>query len=200
MLIKIPLIIIAVLSFLYIFWKRLREDYVASQIFTVAFYILFGLVIGGVGAHYYLPKFTFWISFMGAVIGLWIGVTRYRLRIFETIEAAVAGALLILASVHIIELLEELNMISGIWEGVVIALIILYYLLGKHYKKFTWYASGRVGFAGMSVIGIYFIIRCLIALALSDMVSFENSLEIMLSGLVAFASFFAAYNLAGKTT
>jgi hypothetical protein len=195
MLLRILFTIIAAVTFLFLFWRKLREDYTANQIFNTGFYSLFGLFAFSIFAQYYFFSFTYWISLVGSLIGLVAGINRFKFRTFESIEAWVAGSLGIMFWFYVHETVRKFNLFDSYAALVLAFLLFLFLYLDKHYKRFGWYKSGRVGFAGMAIMGTYFLIRCAVAMTFPNMLFFVGKTDALLSGILAFFSFVTVYNL-----
>lgn len=197
MIFKISLYLLAVISFLFFYWKRLREDYISTHVFTSGFYILLGVVFGSLFRQIN-AEFSFWFSFIGGFLGFWLGVYRYKFRIFEALDAAIFASLVGFLLVQVEYLVRLKTLFSSVWVIIPFCLIALFLILDKHYRQFTWYKSGRVGFSGMSVSGTFFIVRSLLALIDSDVLSLSRQ-DAILSGIIAFACFLSVFNLARMT-
>lgn len=196
---KIILTIIAVLTFLFVVWKKLKEDYVEAQIFSTGFFVLLGFLFGKLLADSFSPGFWFWLSFFGGLIGAILGIIRFNLRVYETLEALVLGCLTILTILFLYDFFLRMDLFSGLSSIVTFGLIIFYQILDSHYKRFTWYKSGRVGFSGLTVVGVFFLIRVIVALSGIDVLSFVGKNDAILSGIFAFISFLSIFNLARQT-
>jgi hypothetical protein len=195
-LIVITTSIIGVFLYLYFFWKRLKDDYIRNQIFTTAFY---GLVLLGAGyftSLYVFGNLRFWLSLTGTTLGFALGIFRYRLKILEVFEAAVLGLLSIFALILVGELIVTHNIIYLFSFIVLLLLIILFHLLDKYYKGFAWYKSGRIGFSGLTVSGVFFLIYTVVAITLSSMISFVGNKDFIISFLLSILSFSVVYKLA----
>lgn len=199
MILDILLTLIASLLFLYLFWVRLREDYTSSQIFTTTFYTLFGIGFGNILADNFFYPWWFWATFLGGIIGLAFGIWRFHLRIFEAMEAYIISGLTLLLAVSTEDLVREYSQSSLILLISALFFIFLFIFFDKHYKKFTWYKSGRVGFTGLTVLGLFFLTRAVIAMTGIYMLSFAGELEVVLSGVISFLSFITVYNLSEKS-
>ncbi|KKT67197.1 MAG: hypothetical protein UW61_C0014G0008 [Candidatus Curtissbacteria bacterium GW2011_GWC1_44_33] len=79
--------------FLFLFWRRLKEDYPSSQIFTTAFYVLVGILLGYFVSLRVSPLSWFWIELVGITLGFGVGILRYKFRFFEVLEALTLGLL-----------------------------------------------------------------------------------------------------------
>lgn len=196
MLIDIIFTFVAAVAYLFFFWKKLKEDYTQNQIFTTGFYCLSGVAFSSIMADNFAPNWWFWASLLGSFAGMVLGLLRFKLRFFETLEAWVIANIVIAFIVVLSEWVKTAHLAEGFALFVVGLLFFLFLFLDSHYKKFTWYKSGKIGFTGLSVLGIFFIIRSLVALTEVSMVSFVGKVDAILSAVVAFASFLTLFNLA----
>jgi hypothetical protein len=189
---------LGIFVFLFIFWKKLKDDYVSSQIFSTAFFILISLAIATFVAQKFFPLYWFWLSFLALVAGLYFGMLRYKMRFYESLEAEVVGFAPWLAFVYLDDSVKNQSWFSFSLFIFVVFLIWLYLFLLKHYKNFSWYRSGRVGFAGLGCLGIFFLVRALLASIFPFMLSFVGKFDAIISSLVSFIIFLLIYNLSRK--
>jgi hypothetical protein len=201
-----PLLFLGVFCYLYFFWNRLKEDYVSLQIFSSAFYIL-----GGILGGYLLSKFLvasrlmvfgvyetgvhFWLSVIGSAAGFAISIFRFKLKFFETFEAYGMGLIYVLLSVFVVNTFSALSIVSLIASTSVALLIVLFYFLETKYKNISWYKSGKVGFSGLVVLGIFFLVRGAVALKFDFVLTFLGRIESVISLILTFFIFLAIYNL-----
>jgi len=197
-LLKIIFIFFALVGFLFSFWKRLREDYSSEQIFSTSFLSLIGIILGVISANFLLANFWFYLGLLGGVIGLFIGVLKYKLRIFETLEAGILGGLVLIFFVFLYNFISQRSFSSGFFLLVSLSAIVLFDFLNKNYKNFSWYASGRVGFSGLTVAGLFFLTRSLVAYKFPYVLSFVGNYEVYLSGIIAFVMFLLLFNLSRR--
>lgn len=191
--------IIGFFIFLYLFWKRLREDYIANQIFSTAFFSVIGLIIFYlISTKFFLP-FWFWATLTGAVVGLSLGVWKYKLKYFETFEAASLGYFIWLALFFLADAVTHSSLPSFIAFVVVVILVGLYHFFDNHYKSFIWYRSGKVGFSGLATTAVFFLIRVLVYIFFPHVLSFIPKFEIYFSALASFLFAFLTYNLSRET-
>ena len=187
------------LLFLFVFWMRLREDYSQNQIFTTGFYILLGIGCGNIIARNFIEAWWFWTGLAGGTLGLIFGIRHFHLRFFETVEAFVIAGLALFFSTALSELIGEYSSASlSLTLGIAI-FIALFWFLDVHYKKFSWYKSGRVGFSGLTVLGLFFLTRSIVAMSDLYVLSFAGDMEVVISGVISFISFMTVYNLSEKT-
>jgi hypothetical protein len=195
MLIDIPVGFIGIIIFLFIFWKRLKEDYSSEIIFKTAFSALTGILIAElIAAKFYPPAFL-WFEFLGGIGGLGAAVLSFRVRFYETFEAFIISVFPWLSFIFLKDSVVNSSLISFFAFLVVLTFIFIFYYLDVHYKGFTWYRSGRIGFAGFATILLIFVVRSTIALLGITVLSFLSGYEGMVSAIAALTSFALLFNL-----
>lgn len=181
--------------FLFIFWKRLKEDYSSEIIFKTASAVSLGiLTFWLLGLRFYAPGFL-WFAFLGATVGLAAACFTLRVRFYETFEAFVVAGLPWLSFLFLEDSVSGSSLISFFAFLAVLFFIFVFYYLDIHYKRFTWYKSGKIGFSGLATIGLIFITRSAIALAGFTVISFPGRLEVYFSGVAAVIVFALLFNL-----
>ncbi len=195
MLVQILVNLLGAVVFLYLFWKRLKDDYTSSFIFSTGFYIILGILLGFFVSNFLAPSWWFWISLAGGAAGFGLGIVRFNLRFFETFEAAALGLLPWLAIFFLSDSVKNSSAFSLGYFLFILALIVFSYLLSRSYKTFTWYKSGKVGFVGLTIASLFFLLRGVIALLFPFVLSFVGRFEVILSGVVSFALFLLLFNL-----
>lgn len=183
------------LLFLFLFWKKLKEDYPSDFIFSTAILVLLGVVSGALASAKFLPSWWFWFSILGSFLGFLVGLFRFRLRFFEGLEALIISLLPLSLLIFLGDAIKNSSLSSLVYSVGTLGLFGLYYFLNAHYKNFTWYRSGRVGFAGLSTGGLFFLLRAGIAIFSPTVLSFVDKFEVMLSGIAAFTLFLLVFNL-----
>ncbi len=190
--------LIGIILFLFLFWKRLREDYPSSQIFTTAFYVLVGILLGYGVSLKVSRESWFWIELVGIMLGFGVGILRYKFRFFEVLEALILGLLPWLGVFFLRDSIDRSSLPSFLSFFAVTCLITLFAFLDSHYKNFSWYRSGRIGFSGLTTLGTLFLVRAAFASFFPFVISFVKY-EAILSGVAAFVFFLATFNLARST-
>jgi len=189
---------LGVFLYLYFFWKKLKDDYIQNQIFTTAFYSLSGICLFSLSSAYYFPGYEFWFGVIGSFLGFLIGVLKYKLRFFEAFEAFVIANLGVDFLYNSFGLIEKFSIRSSVSTGTAFILIIAFFVIDKHYKKFTWYKSGKVGFTGLSVAGLYFVLRSVIDIIFPSVLSFAGRWQAVIFAALSFTVFILLYNLSQK--
>ena len=189
--------LVGVLVFLFIFWKRLREDYSSEIIFKTAFEILIGILAGSLLSSKFLPVGFFWLAILGALIGLAIVIFSLRVKFYETFEALIISSFPWISFVFLLDSITHSSLSSFFAFIAILIFVFISYYLDAHYKNFTWYRSGKIGFAGIVTVALFFIARALLAIFGISMVSFVSlRFEALISGVAAFICFILLYNLA----
>ena len=188
--------ITGILIFLFLFWKKLKEDYSQNVVFSTAAFILAGIFIFNLTTHKYFSAGWFWAALVGALVGLFGGVIKFKMRFYETFEALVISSFPWMALIFLVDSVSSSSFSSFIYFFVVVALIGLFYLFERGYKNFSWYRSGRIGFSGLAIAGIFFVLRALVASFFPFVISFVDKFEAIASSIASFTAFLLLFNLA----
>lgn len=194
------------LFFLFIYWRKMREEYPVKLIFSNAFSILFSVIIGTIVGFLItdsIPETRIFdkegLWFWGAVLGFIISFIFYNFKnkfeFFENLETTGIGLLVWLGFISLAYGLSNLRLDAFISAILIAVLLLVYKVLASKYKTFSWYKSGRVGFAGITTLALFFLIRSGIAIYGGSMLSFAGRIEVILSSVISFLLFFAVYNL-----
>lgn len=187
--------ILGIFAFLFFLWKRLKEDYHFEKTFTLAIYTLGGLLISFFVARQFFPDYWFWVEVVGIMVGFGIGVVRQKIRLYESFEGILIGFLIWLSLIFMADSIANTSLTSFLAFWVSLFCVILFFFLDAHYRRFSWYKSGRVGFSGLVTVGIFFLARSMVALFNITVISLVGSLEGILSGVLSFISFLLLFNL-----
>ena len=187
--------LVGILILLFLLWKRLKEDYSYEKIFNLGILILIGLLIGFLVSKKFLPSYWFFIEIIGILIGFTVGIIKLKLSFFESFEALVIGLLPWLTLFFLSDSIKNSNLSSFLAFWVSLICIFVFFLVDSYYRGFSWYKSGRVGFSGLFIAGIFFLIRALISLFFPNVVSLSGAFEIYISGTLAFTFFLLLFNL-----
>jgi hypothetical protein len=185
--------------FLFIFWKKLKEDYIGNQVFSSAIYITVGVLASYFLSDKFFSAWWFWAGFLGFIVGLVIATIHFKLRFYETFEAAIIAFLPWLSFVFLADAIRSSSWFSLGISVFTLIFVFLFGFLNSRYRDFGWYKSGKIGFAGLTTLGVYFLTRGVVAIILPFMLSFVRNYEVMLSGLAAFFLFLAVFNLSRKS-
>lgn len=178
MVIAILVNILAFFVFLFVVWKRLKEDYSSENIFSLCFVTASGLMLGYFAAKLFAPQYWFWMEILGILLGYIFLLIKIRLKFYETFEALFIAFLTWFGIYWL--------MTSFLATLLVVCFIVLFYLLDANYKNFTWYKSGRIGFSGLVTAGLFFLTRSAVV----------EKVDAYLSGITSFIMFLLVYNLA----
>ena len=195
MLVNLGITILGIIIFLFIFWKRLKEDYSSEIIFKSATYILVGIGVGCAIASNFFPLWFFWASFFGGLVGFSFAILRFRVKFYETLEAFIIASLPWLGLIFLIDSVTRGSLNSFLAFAFMLILLFASYYFDTHYKRFSWYKSGRIGFAGLAVAIVFFLARSAIAITKVPVLSFVGLSEIVVSGVVVVVSFILLFYL-----
>lgn len=189
--------ILGVVVFLFIFWKRLREDYSSEIIFKTSFDILIGILAGFLISLRFTPESFFWFAVLGAMIGLGLSIFRFRVKFYETFEAFIISSFPWISFVFLLDSITHSSFNSFMAFIAILIFVFISYYLDAHYKNFTWYKSGKIGFAGIVTLSLFFIVRSALAIFGINMISFVSlRFEAVISAAAAFVCFVLLFNLA----
>lgn len=198
MLVNIFFNILAAVTFLFVFWKKLKEDYIPNQIFSTASSAILGILLANILAFNFFPSWWFWTSFIGFSAGLVISIHRFKLRFLEVLDAAVIAMLPWLMVIFLIDSVVSSSTSSLVASAFILLLIAIYLFIETHYHKITWYKSGKIGFSGLSVLAIFFLARFLVALTFDNVLSFVGKIDIYISIVLAMALILAIFGLSRR--
>ncbi len=199
-LLKLILILLSTLVFLFLVWQRLKEDYTRNQIFTLAISSLLALYVGG-GIGLLASKLTpspifnptglwFWFGLLLSAATTLLLIFKFHMRIYEVVEGYVLGLIS----------LGFLWSIIFFLPGIIVFLLlyVVFFIIDLKYKEFSWYKSGKMGLAGLTCLALFFILRAVVAIVNPNMVSFIGRVDALVSAVVAFTLFLSVYNLSEK--
>jgi len=190
--------IIGLLIFLFLFWKRLKEDYLPNQIFSTFFYILFFILLTYFISISFFPSWWFWSTYLGFLLGLVISIFRFKLKFYETYEAAFLGFLICFSLYLLGDSVKNLNAVSFFGFTVSMLLIGFFQFVDINYKNFSWYKSGRVGFTGLVISLLFFLVRLLTFLFFPNTLSLVYGFEIYIDSISSFIFLALTYNLSRR--
>lgn len=184
--------------FLFIFWKRLKEDYASEIVFKTGINILLGMFIGFLLSIRFLQEWFFYLEMFGALAGLLLSFFKLKVHFFESLEAATIGFTPWLLAFFLSDSVINSSLTSFFSFLVILIFIFLFYFLEGNYKRFSWYKSGRVGFVGLASLALFFLVRSMVATLGSTVLSFVGRYEGIVAATVGFFCFLMIYNLGRK--
>jgi hypothetical protein len=203
----VPALIPGILIFVFLFWRRLKEDYSNEILFSSALSIVFYVLVLSVLVQFIFSYIDwgnevfeasgvwFWGSVVGYLIGLYFAIRKFELRKYEVIEASAVSLLPLYSLVFISWAVYPLNFLNFAGGIVVAALFALFVWLERNYKKVPLLKFSKSGAAGLFVLGTLFFMRSVVAAVDPSMVSFAGRIDVIPSAVVSFLLFFFMYNL-----
>lgn len=198
-----------IFGFLFLIWKRLKEDYQGEKIFSFGFLVTLFVIIGFLVGNFMASLIStsvvfnpaglwFWTSFTFGIIGFVLGFYKFHLRFFEILEGAGLSFLFWFFTLILSFSIQTVDLKLLLFSVFVLLLIVFFFFIDARYKTFNWYKSGKIGFSGLTVLGIFFLVRGLVALIDPTMVSFIGKLDAIIDSVLAFVFFVTLFNLSGN--
>lgn len=184
-----------ILIFLFVFWKRLKEDYSSEIIFKSAASVLLGILIGWAVSFKLYSSAFLWFEFLGVLGGVGFASYKYRVRFYETFESSIISILPWVSLFFLKDSVTTSSLNSFITFLAVLLFIFIFYYLDIHYKNFAWYKSGKIGFSGLATIMLIFAVRSTLALLRISVLSFLGGYEAYLSSVAVVVSLLLLINL-----
>ncbi len=173
----------------------MKEDYASEIIFKAALSVFLGILLGWALSLRFFPKWFLWSEFLGFILGMVSAIYFLKIKFYESFEAAVISALPWLGFLFLKDSVVGSVLSSFLAFLAILLIVFVSYWLDINYKNFTWYKSGKIGFAGLACLALIFLIRSAVALTGISVLSFVGKFEATLSGASAFICFLLLYNL-----
>ncbi len=190
--------ILGILIFLFLLWKTLKDDYQYEKIFSLGFVVLVSVAISILVLNFTPYLYWFWIMGTIMTISIALAIRKQRMKFFEVIEGFAISILPWLSFYFLNDSIQKSSLSSFLAFWLTLICIFIYFLLKNYYRTFSWYKSGRVGFAGISTLLIFFIVRMISSIFFPYIISFSGKSEIFFSGSTALLLGILLYNLYSK--
>lgn len=181
---------------IYLYWKRLKEDYSAEKIFDSGLGILFFTLFVFFGSFHFLNQYWFGLTTISFVVILFLISNRVKIKYNEILDASLVLVFPLLSSFFFVDSVRRSSLSSFIAFWVLLVLIFFFYFLNTLYRSFSWYKSGKIGFSSLVVFGLLFIFRGLTSIFYKEVASFSGSLEVYISTSFVILFFLLLFNLA----
>lgn len=197
---QLLILIVGSLVSLFIAWRRLKEDYEESDIFS----LFVAIILGGSGGFFvsqFLPILGFWGVILGAILSGGFMAPKLDMLLFEVIEASAPAffIFLIFASLSQPAMWQRPIPAQLIEPTLALVGLIIFVILSRNFRKFTWYPSGKVGLASLLSLAFYFTIRSLLAIFSPSMLGWSNRIfDIALGLSCSIVAAFVVYLRSGK--
>lgn len=174
------LLIAGFCAFSFLLWKGLKEDYPANWIFSLSIFVGAGAISGVlISKLASIGGLFFWITAIGLTIGVFISRISVKIRIGDLFDSLVPSSAILLSFIYPVFLFTtayEFRVLHFIGFLLTVASLFLFFYLRENYKKFSWYISGKNGFAGIATLGAYFYAKAVIVYFLAGVLLFKRFL------------------------
>ena len=152
---------------LFMAWRKLREDYPESDIFSLCAFIIFGSLAGFIIAGAIpIIDLRFWLSVVLGSLLVYLWSKRLEMRFFEIVEAITPAFLVYLVFVFVSlipKFLGRFSLFVLTEPLLVLGCLGIFYYFSLNYRTFLWYPSGKIGIASLVALAFYFLIRAFVA-------------------------------------
>src|SRR3989344_3763580 len=124
MLVYLTVSILGIFVFLFLFWSKLKEDYIGNQIFTTSIYIIFFILISLILSNYFLIGFWFWFACLGVMFGYLLGLRKFHLHFYETFDALVIAFLPLVGLIFLTN-----SVINSVWQPLIMSAVIIFLIV-----------------------------------------------------------------------
>ena len=186
---------VGILLFLFIFWKRLKDDYASEVVFKLGFNILIGIGIAVLLSFKFFKIYFFWAALIGGILLLILSLFKIKAKFYEIFEAFIIASLPWFSGIFLLDSVINSSLSSFLGFLFILFIIFISYYIDAHYKNFNWFKSGKIGFTGFATLFIIFLLRFALAIARINVLSFVGRFEAILSGLGMIACYVSLYNL-----
>ena len=185
---------------LFIFWKKLREDYVTSQIFGFGFLVYFAFILAVALVGMVSFEFRKWLLLIFPVTAGVVYGVKYKMRFNEIFNSASTWVYLASIYYYLLMLFKHNNFFNLISVTISILAIGLFYFLETKYKNIVWYKSGKIGFSGSIILVLFFLVNFIGGITNSNLVFFSGRINAIISLGVVLAIGTYLFRLSRKVT
>lgn len=197
----LALLFLGFFVYLFVFWRRLKDDYASPLIFVSSFFQLILIIsVYFIANRFFAPQLHpseliaphglwFWAVIAALFVSQIVIAKLTEMKYYEVFEASALSSLYLLIAFFLSKTLF-------LGAGLSLGLIIFYYFLDHNYKQFAWYRSGKVGFSALTTLAFFFLVRALIAFVAPESLLLFGKIDTIISSLAAMITFAGLYQLA----
>ncbi len=147
---------IGVFLFFFLLWKTLKDDYHYEKIFNLSFILLGCAIVFWLISGYVEESYRFIFIFFGSFIVFTFGLIKQKMNFYESFEGFVISFLAWYAVFTLQITISQSSLSSFLSFWMTLISIFIFYVSKTYYRSFSWYKSGKVGFA--SIVSLIFFI------------------------------------------
>lgn len=187
--------IMGISLFLFLYWRKLKEDYIVEKTFDSAVVFLVFITLGLIFSKFFLNAFWFWITFFSLILAFLINTFVLKIKANELLDALAISTLSWLSFYYLEYSVRNSSLSAFLVFWISLISCFLFFLFSNFYRSFTWYKSGKMGFSGLATLGIFLILRSILYIFFPQTISFSGWVDPYLSTTFAFISFLLLFNL-----
>jgi|GEM_PF-2580562 len=171
---QILLLFLASYTYLFIWWRATREELTSQERVAIGASVLFFMALGWFGgnlASNYIPTIPGFLDPKG--LGFWAAIINGVLVLYLT-TSRLSSNFLTFFDCHVHALLWFSALLSGNHSVLFFVSLLVYYWSRSNYKSFSWYKSGKIGFASLFSLTIYFVARAVVEFGQISLLSFAS--------------------------
>jgi len=150
----------------------MREDYTNSQIFSYTLFSLLGSLAGLWLANTWIPELSFFLTILFFIGSSYFLLKHLSIKFFEYIDGFAISLFYFFLFFRAGQFLDQVSYLSFGLNFTLILFILhmivpiiciscfKYFL--KNYRRFSWYPSGKIGFAGLTSLVIFLLFQAML--------------------------------------
>lgn len=159
--------------FSFVLWRKLKEDYSHDLIFSFTILVLALALFGDILSQNFLPGLSFWSVLFFQLLCVSFFVKKGYFKFYELVDGLTTSWLTLFLTVNVSGLFVQIIRDRGLKTSdlhflfhalFILLTFIVYKTVLNRYRGFSWYPSGRIGFIGLAVSSLYFLLRGLVAI------------------------------------
>ena len=157
--------VFGIFLFLYLIWRKLRDDFVEDEVVSFSWIALvgfllvgrvsYGLINWGVWNESWTNWVLFWqnpgFNYLFGYLGLWLTAFWYlkdkKWKTISVFEDMLRAVVVLAVALGVDEYIRGSRNIEVLYVmGVLVLVTVMSLVLGRKYRSFVWYKSGKKGF------------------------------------------------------
>ena len=201
--------VVAIILFLYLLWRNLKESYEEQKIISFSWMALLGFIVGGRLVYGLInwgiwndsfgdwlavwtkPGMTYTGAYLGLVLVVWLYGKSQQWKFLSFMEDLMKPLLVYSGFLMIDELIRtKFDLKPLVYLGLLIIIYLVNIWLSKRYRSFVWYKSGKKGFVLLATNFLFFL-----AVTVALILFKENIITMILTSIISLISLIGLFIL-----